>query len=319
MKFIQIILTVVITAAVVYYGLNLLSPHRDDSAGSTPASQSNTEHVSTSAGSGLTEDQARAIGHQVGEKAASEVVQSMGSASSGSGLTEDEVRRIARDEAEKVVAEAMARQASSSHETDRKPPRSRPTHDENDNLPAYVPPKHASASEPKSSPRVIPHPAAVEHHVATEQHAKSEHHTASAQHEAPAHHPAVKPAPAIASKPKAKTPPPADVLTTWWTPGSQVQSGQFALVYAGSAAFDKAIVLLFSNPVGDPTSAARSIRITDVNGKPVRGTWRTSAQNPRMLIFNVPEGRYDLTLDKGMTDAQGRSLGRNLHGPVYVR
>lgn len=60
------------------------------------------------------------------------------------------------------------------------------------------------------------------------------------------------------SQASAYLPPPASALTTWWTPDSGVKNGQFTLVYAGSGAFEKAIVLLFSNPVGDASSTGLS-------------------------------------------------------------
>lgn len=63
-----------------------------------------------------------------------------------------------------------------------------------------------------------------------------------------------------ASQAPAYLPPPASALTAWWTPDSEVKDGQFTLVYAGSAAFEKAIVLLFSNPVGDASSTGQSIQ-----------------------------------------------------------
>ncbi len=77
--------------------------------------------------------------------------------------------------------------------------------------------------------------------------------------------------------------------------------------------------MLFSNPVSDASSTGQSIHMMDVNGNRVSSRWKTNDQNPRMLIFSAPAGRYTLVLDTSPKDAGWRPLEIKLSGAVYMR
>lgn len=139
----------------------------------------------------------------------------------------------------------------------------------------------------------------------------------------PAPEPVAKPQPAPAqpvapSKP-ASTPPSrkAEKLTQWWGPESATN---LSVVYAGSAAYTRAIVLMFNGAFDDASSAAKNIRVTDANGKAVAGSWQIGANNKRMLLFPVGKtGTYTVSVGSGLVDRTGRKLGKSLRGPVRVQ
>jgi hypothetical protein len=108
---------------------------------------------------------------------------------------------------------------------------------------------------------------------------------------------------------------PFDATTSWWPAVGHDGSG-LSLTYAGEAAFDQAIVLLFSRNVS--ADAAGQIRLLDSAGKAVAGSWSVSPKNPQMLICKVPSGRYLVSIPAGFADASGDKLGSGVQGPVYV-
>ncbi|HEX4871681.1 MAG TPA: hypothetical protein VFV27_05140 [Nevskiaceae bacterium] len=122
-----------------------------------------------------------------------------------------------------------------------------------------------------------------------------------------------------ASAPKTvvkKAEPRADALSSWWP---QPVAGRLNLVYAGQAAFARAIVLLFDGGFQDASSADAAVKVLDSRGKPVKGRWEIGS-NPRMLVFKVSNrGRYTLVVGQALADARGKALGQDLHGPVYVQ
>ncbi|WP_051101804.1 hypothetical protein [Solimonas variicoloris] len=146
---------------------------------------------------------------------------------------------------------------------------------------------------------------------------------AAATEAAPA--PAEKPA---AAKPAAKArPAPAKKAgadakrdlnaSPWWQSGS---GSGLQIVYAGSAAYRRAVVVMGNGPFGDAGSANQHIRVLDANGKRVAGSWEVSANNKAMLLFPVARnGRYQLVVDAGLADAQNRTLGQSLKGSVQVQ
>lgn len=133
---------------------------------------------------------------------------------------------------------------------------------------------------------------------------------------------AAAPAPASQAKPKApaaaapasKSPAPAP---TWW---GQSAPGELGLVYAGSAAYARAIVLMFDGDFANPSAAGKQIRVSNAAGKTVSGSWSVNDKNPRMLTFKVDSpGTYRVSLNAALTDKAGRKLGRNQQGPVTVQ
>lgn len=126
---------------------------------------------------------------------------------------------------------------------------------------------------------------------------------------------APKPKPKPASKPAKK---PAAPTVAWWS-GADTPD-KLAMVYAGSAAYKKAVVLMFNGSFDGVDSASKNIKVTDSNGKAVSGSWELGASNPRMLVLPVPKaGRYKVVVDAGLTDRNKRSLGKKLQGPVQVQ
>ncbi|SFF32794.1 hypothetical protein SAMN04488120_102197 [Fontimonas thermophila] len=113
---------------------------------------------------------------------------------------------------------------------------------------------------------------------------------------------------------KAKKP---EVITQWWGPESPTQ---LSLVYAGSAAYTRAIVLMFNGAFDDAAAAAAHLRVTDANGKTVNGSWQIGANNKRMLLFPVNKpGIYTVSVGDGLSDRQGRKIAKALKGPVRVQ
>lgn len=141
----------------------------------------------------------------------------------------------------------------------------------------------------------------------------------------PAPEPEPEPEPAPAAKPQpapskpASTPPArkAEKLTQWWGPESATN---LSVVYAGSAAYTRAIVLMFNGAFDDTGSAAKNIRVIDASGKAVSGSWQIGANNKRMLLFPVGKtGTYTVSVGSALVDRTGRKLGKSLKGPVRVQ
>ncbi|WP_293387431.1 hypothetical protein [Nevskia sp.] len=131
-------------------------------------------------------------------------------------------------------------------------------------------------------------------------------------------------APKAASKPAAqrpltrpKTGNGSDVISSWWSKTGTQASNNLSLVYAGEASSEKAVVLMFNNPV-DPTAAGTHIKLVDSRGKTPTGSW-SAGNNPRVLAFKgVAPGRYTVILRPELPDSSGKTLGDELVGPVYV-
>ncbi len=134
-----------------------------------------------------------------------------------------------------------------------------------------------------------------------------------AQTERPASSPAAA-APKPATKPAAT---PAQRLTQWWAPESDTR---LSIVYAGSAAYTRALVVLFNGDFDNVAAAQQHLSVVDATGKPVKGTWEIGANNKRMLLFPVAKvGTYTVTVGADLADRNGRKLGTEQKGPVHVR
>lgn len=109
----------------------------------------------------------------------------------------------------------------------------------------------------------------------------------------------------------------SDVISSWWSKTGTQASSNLSLVYAGEASSEKAVVLMFNNPV-DPTAASTHIKLVDSRGKTPTGSW-SAGNNPRVLAFKgVSPGRYTVILRPELPDSSGKTLGDELVGPVYV-
>ncbi len=134
---------------------------------------------------------------------------------------------------------------------------------------------------------------------------------------APAPRPATAAAPAAKPAAPIATAAPAQPVTRWWGPESPER---LSVVYAGSAAYTRAIVLMFNGAFADAAAAQQHLRVTEASGKTIAGTWEVGASNRRMLLFPVPRsGSYTVHLGADLADSNGRRLGSELKGPVRVQ
>lgn len=107
-------------------------------------------------------------------------------------------------------------------------------------------------------------------------------------------------------------------LDAWWADGGAADG--LNVIFAGSAAYEPAIVLILSGTLADGAAANRAITVRDIDGNAVAGSWSVSRENNSMLVFPVARGGiYRLTIDGSLGDSRGRTLGRALGGPVHVR
>ena len=141
--------------------------------------------------------------------------------------------------------------------------------------------------------------------------------------EAPISEPAPAQTPKAPAAPKASKPASpsaeksASPAPTWW---GQTAPGELGLVYAGSAAYARAIVLMFDGDFANANAAGKQIRVTDTAGKTVSGSWTVNDKNARMLVFKIEQpGTYRVSLNAALSDRGGRKLSRNLQGPVTVQ
>lgn len=123
-----------------------------------------------------------------------------------------------------------------------------------------------------------------------------------------------KPAPAAAAAPTES----AQAVKQWWA--NKLDPSALSLVYAASAAYQKALVLMFNGPFDSPASANSNIQVQDGSGARVNGAWKVAPNNPRMLTFPVAgSGRYMIVIKPGLTDQGGRKLAAEARGPVVVQ
>ena len=102
----------------------------------------------------------------------------------------------------------------------------------------------------------------------------------------------------------------------WWP---AAKDDKLSLVYAGSASFKKAVVLMFNGAFFKPDGIDANLKVTDKSGKTVSGSWEIGENNRRMLVFPVSAaGTYKVSIAGGLTDNKGRKLGSKLSGPVQV-
>lgn len=171
--------------------------------------------------------------------------------------------------------------------------------------PAPDNPTAAPMPEPEPAPEPTPEPSPVPTPKPTPEP------TAKAAKAAP-------PAPAGLPTPRptaGKSPPPK--LTQWWGPESPAH---LSIIYAGSAAYTRAIVLMFNGAFDDASSADRNLSVTGPGGKAMQGRWQVGANNKRMLLFPVDRpGIYTVSVQPELSDRNGRKLGKRLSGPVQVR
>ena len=374
----RVVVIVAVTAAIVYFGLNVLLPHgkgqkNEPTASATTTTEAVFGGAATDASTPATTDAAAPADSAA--PAATEAAATDGTASSEATLTEEEARKIAesvgREVAERVASEAEV--ATAATETAPAPTDSAP--------PAEPTPAPAPAPAPAPSDDVTPASTAEPVSTATaseesggltEAQARAiaaniarENLANGAVDAAPAPEPVVetaaapakpekkvekkpepeaaKPAPSYETvaasseppaprKPKASKPasiatPKAaakapgvgsDAVSSWWPKAGTQSADRLSLVYAGEAASEKAIVLMFGSTFSDAAAAGSQIKLVDAKGASPSGTWELG-RNPRLLVFKgVTPGRYTVILKPTLADAAGKTLGTELVGPVYV-
>ncbi|HSW14344.1 MAG TPA: hypothetical protein VLI06_15970 [Solimonas sp.] len=138
---------------------------------------------------------------------------------------------------------------------------------------------------------------------------------------APAPKPAKKKeAPKPAAKPAQKAEPvaPKTPAMAWWSSGAGTPD-QLGVVYAGSAAYKKAVVLMLNGSFDSASSANKNVKIVDPSGRIVGGSWEIGNNNPRMLVFPVDKGGlYKVVIGSDLSDRNNRKLGKKLQGSVQV-
>jgi hypothetical protein len=131
-----------------------------------------------------------------------------------------------------------------------------------------------------------------------------------------------KPAAVVAATPRPTARPvpartPEARVTQWWGPESEAS---LSLIYAGSASYTRAIVLMFNGAFQDAGAAQQHLQVRDASGKAVSGSWQVGASNRRMLLFPVAQtGLYTVSVGGGLADQNGRTLGKAQQGPVRVK
>lgn len=105
-------------------------------------------------------------------------------------------------------------------------------------------------------------------------------------------------------------------LKAWWP---EEKPDQLSLVYAGPAAFKKAVVLIFNGAFFKTDSATENLKVLDSKGQAVAGEWELGPNNRRMLVFPVSTGgKYTVVVGAGLADNSGRKLANRLSGGVLV-
>ncbi|MDI3259655.1 MAG: hypothetical protein QJR02_08165 [Sinobacteraceae bacterium] len=327
MTFTRVVIIVAITAIAVYLGLNFLFPRNlpektvstgpsvaqifggnessPGTAGATaepqaapaPDSTAVAPPPSTQNGQGLSEEEARKIAAEVGRKVATQVAESVTQQPQPGEQTAAPTTEAGAQAAQPAPAAAPS-PAPAPAETSPAPAPSAP-----------VPAQNAAPAEAGAAQEIQFPPAQATQRVAKHKASKPDAVASAAPASA---------TPKSAARTGAQNLPATDAISAWWPVVDKRSPDRLNLVYAGEAAFEKAVVLLFDQDIGNPTLAGSHIQVLDDRGQPVSGTWESSPSNPRMLIFKTRPGRYTLILSASLADAQGKTLGSELHGPVYV-
>jgi hypothetical protein len=139
---------------------------------------------------------------------------------------------------------------------------------------------------------------------------------AEPQAAAPAAEPAQTTAAAEPAAPTLSSPAPAAAVKPWWRGDID---GELSAVYVGSLANKSAIVVMFNGSFKATDSLNQHARVTNGAGA-VSGQWELAPSNKRMAIFPVPaKGRYQLSLQAGLTDGAGLKMKTTQQGAIDVQ
>lgn len=75
--------------------------------------------------------------------------------------------------------------------------------------------------------------------------------------------------------------------------------------------------MLFDGEFEDAAGPNSNIAVTGSDGKAVQGEWVVSS-NPKMLLFKVEPGIYQVETKEGLTAKGDRKLGASSKGTVYI-
>ncbi len=291
MTFSRVSIIVAMTAVLVYFGLNLLLPRNQKEKAATSgvtADQvfSGAPAPADSATPAQTGDGAAALEPSL---PAAESAAAPAESADSQGLSDEEARKIAEN-----VSREVANRVVESSDAGTAP------------APAETAPASASAPEPEP-----PAPASSSADAASPVATESPKPVVAASVSKPAK-------PKARRTAKGSSSPGSDVISSWWPATDKQTADKLNVVYAGEAATEKSVVLMFSSAMGDPAAAGRNIQLLSARGGAVNGAW-TAGNNPRLLVFKgVKPGRYTVILKPELADAGGKALGSELHGPVYV-
>jgi hypothetical protein len=353
MTFTRVGIIVVITAVAVYLGLNFLLPRNkaeqkeasattadqvfSSNTASTPTPPADASQAAAQPAATTPTDSANANA----QPAANTTTEAAAGGSSSSsapaqGLSEDEARKIAEEVGRKTATEVASSVVNNSQQSQpaaapadnsaaaSTPPPAESAPAQPAAAPAESAPAQPAAAEPapaaESAPAAEPAPAESAAAPAEEAPApkKSKPAKAKKEHAAPAETASSAPAEGSHAKSAAKPgkgEPSTDVVSAWWPAVAKQDGSKLNLSYAGEAAFEKAVVLLFSDNVDASTGS--HIQLLTRDGAAASGHWEVGQQNQRMLVFRTRPGRYTVILAPDVSGS-GKTLGTALHGPVYV-
>ena len=357
MTFTRVGVIVIITAVAVYFGLNVLLPRHaaeqkagatttpdqvfssnsdatpvapadNTAAAATPTPSADQQAAGSSsssaapASSDTTPPPAAAAATETASGGSSSASAPAAAAAPAQGLSEEEARKIAEEVGRKVatqVASSVVQDkqqpqaatesapAANSNEASSAASSSSSSGSSDQAAPAAASP--AATAEPAAAPEAAPAAAPT---PAAEPAPKKSKHTKVAVSDSSGSGAPAKPAKSHSGQQS------MDAISVWWPAVEKQSDSKLNLVYAGEAAFDKAVVLLFSDNIGNIASASSHIKILDSHGSPASGQWTGSPQNARMLIFKTTPGRYTVVLAPDLAGLSGKTLGTGLHGPVYI-
>lgn len=308
----------------------------DNSAAATPppaqASAPAEQPAATASSDASSSSGSGSSGAAPGDNTAAAAAPAEAAASSSSGtpsqgLSEEEARKIAEEVGRKVATQVASSVAQNAQQNAPAQESAAPAAAESTPAPASAP-AESSAATPPPAPAAAPEqpaPAASENSssggetaAAPPAPAKPKHPKHEAAASAPAQtaaKPAEKPHTATVQSDRARLGGKTDAISAWWTSVDKQDPSHLNLVYVGEAAFEKAVVLLFSDNVDASTGS--QIQLLTRDGTAASGHWEVGQQNQRMLVFRTKPGRYTVILAPGVSGS-GKTLGTALHGPVYV-
>lgn len=112
---------------------------------------------------------------------------------------------------------------------------------------------------------------------------------------------------------------PAAGRDPWWIQTNTGDPSALVLTYAGnfksSDGSQTGIALMFSGRFDDKADFSG----ISVSGGDVSGKWRLGVNPGLIYLTGVPSGSYTVSIKSGLTDAEGKTLKKDVSGPVEVQ